>query len=121
MRCPRSMTTAAQALRRSLAPLALLTLTLGGAAPVQADIAASGPGGFVLKIETTIAAAPDDVFGRLLHDRQLVEQRAHLFGQLDEPEARKPAGRMLLRAPGRRRLRPAHGRWNFPALARPYA
>jgi hypothetical protein len=34
--------------------------------PAQADIAASGPGGFVVKIETPIAAAPDVVFGRAL-------------------------------------------------------
>jgi hypothetical protein len=34
--------------------------------PARADVAASGPGGFVLKIENTLAAEPEKVFDKVL-------------------------------------------------------
>lgn len=43
-----------------------LGLAAAVAAPARADIVASGPAGFVLKIENTIAAAPEQVFDKVL-------------------------------------------------------
>ncbi|HEV7716508.1 MAG TPA: hypothetical protein VGO53_13000, partial [Steroidobacteraceae bacterium] len=54
------------ALARAAALATVLALALGGATLARADVAAKGPSGFVLRIENTVAAAPDEVFGRVL-------------------------------------------------------
>ena len=64
------MATVARGLRvlgaRVVGPVALLALASGVTTPAQADVLASGAGGFVLKIETSVAADPNEVFRRVL-------------------------------------------------------
>jgi hypothetical protein len=64
VRWPDQMTNVASGLL--LAPVLALVLALAAPALARAEVTASGPSGFVLRIETPIAAAPADVFRRFL-------------------------------------------------------
>ncbi|MEP7245625.1 MAG: ATPase [Gammaproteobacteria bacterium] len=52
---------------RVMGRMAIAIVLLGALAPAsQADVAASAPGGFVLKIETSVAAAPAEVYAQFI-------------------------------------------------------
>src|SRR5262245_2641800 len=51
---------------RCIATVLVLILTSVMALPARAEVASSGPAGFVLKIENTIAGDPEKVFDSLL-------------------------------------------------------
>jgi hypothetical protein len=49
---------------RVLLTLASGVLIVAGAVPVQAEVTASGPSGFIVKIDLSVATRPDDLYNR---------------------------------------------------------